>query len=103
MVNPNFLCDLTIYLTLVSLCDLFSFSVYVMMTRTRFLYKRGDSFCVNLPPIFFLVLFLPEGGGEDGYQCDDFKTACQHQDGHDPLARGGQEIVRTGDARYTRT
>ncbi len=54
-------------------------------------------------PIFFLVLFLPEGGGEDGYQCDDFKTACQHQDGHDPLASGGQEIVRTGDARYTRT
>ena len=50
-----------------------------------------------------LVLFLPEGGGEDGYQCDDFKTACQHQDGHDPLAGGGQEIVRTGDARYTRT
>ena len=54
-------------------------------------------------PAFFLVLFLPKGGGEDGYQCDDFKTACQHQDGHDPLAGGGQEIVRTGDARYTRT
>ena len=50
----------------------------------------GSTDHLNLPA-FFLVLFLPEGGGEDGYQCDDFKTACQHQDGHDPWGAGNRK------------